>query len=159
MKEKFRIELAERKKINKVGKEITAFGAFFFILFLLCLLPAKYLPSEVAVVYLIEIVHRNVYIVLSSTFSIILFGEWLKGMRKYEKGELVLTLEGIKISSTSKKVFIKFDKIKKIKGLNNLVHNKLNRFNFIIKTTESNKVEIRANSDIFNALTDYFPNK
>gem|GEM_PF-2805898 len=161
MKETFEIEFAERKKINKRGAEIASFGFFFLLIFGLCLLPAKYLPFEIATIYLFEVVNRNIYIVLSCSLFLLLFGEWLKGLRKYEKAELELKSDGISMTSLTKNIELKYDEIKKFNGVMNIVHGlkSIHKINFVIKTMDNEKIEIRSHSDIFNELTDYFPEK
>ena len=134
MKETFNIELAERKRINTIGSQIANFGFFFAIVFCLFLLPANYLPSEIAIIYLIEFVNRNVYIFLSISVIIFLLGEWLKGMRNYEKAELELKTNGILLLSKTRTIELKFDEIKKFQGIMNLIHGFSNiyRLNFSV---------------------------
>ena len=161
MKETFDIQLAERKKINKIGSQIANFGFFFAVVFCLFLLPANYLPSEIAVIYLIEFVNRNVYILISISAVIFLFGEWLKGMRNYEKADLELKPDRILLLSKTKTIELEFNDIKKFHGVMNLIHglSNMHKLNFIIKTNDNGKYEIRSHKDVFNGLTDYFPDK
>lgn len=125
------------------------------------MLPVKYLPFEIATIYLFEVVNRNIYIVLSCSLFLVLFGEWLKGLRKYEKAELALKTDGILLSSTTRNIELKYEKIKKFKGVMNLVHgfSNIHKLNFVIKTTDNEKIEIRSHTDVFNGLTDAFPDK
>lgn len=161
MKETFDIELAERKKVNKIGSEIANFGFFFALIFCLFLFPAKYLPSEIAFIYLIEFLNRNVYYFISISVLIFLFGEWLKGMRNYEKAELELKTNRIILLSKARTIELEYDKIKKFKGVINLVHglSNIHRLNFVIKMTDNGNYEIRSHKDVFNGLTDHFPDK
>lgn len=161
MEESFHIQLAKAKKANKIGSDIANFGLFFSIIFFLFLFPANYLPSEVATIYLIEFVNRNVYLFLSISILIYLFGEWLKGLRKYEKAQLELTVNEILISSKTKDIKLTLSEIKKVKGIMNLVHGLTNirKLNFIIKMSDNKTYEIRSHKHVFNGLTDYFYNK
>ncbi len=161
LKNTFDIQFAERKKINKIGSQIANFGFFFALVFCLFLLPAKYLPSEIAIIYLIEFVNRNVYIFISISVAIFLFGEWLKGMRNYEKAELELKDNGILLFSKTRRIELKYDEIKKFHGVMNLIHglSNMHRLNFVIKTIDNGKYEIRSHKDVFNGLTDHFPDK
>ena len=161
MNETFDIQLAERRKINKIGSEIANFGSFFTFMFCLFLLPANYLPSEMTIIYLIEFVNRNVYIFISISTIIFLFGEWLKGLRNYEKAELELKTNGILLLSKTRKIELEYDEIKKFQGLMNLVHGFSNiyKLNFVIKTNDNGKYEIRSRKDVFIGLTDHFPDK
>lgn len=158
MKETFDIQIAEKLKINRIGTEIVSFGFFSLLVFGLCLLPAKYLPFEIATIYLIEVVSRNVYIVLSSSIIIILVGERLRGMRHYENAELILQPEKMILLSDKKNIELEYEKIKKFQGVMNLTYG-FKRLNFVIKMADNNKYEIRADSEVYDGLTDYFPDK
>lgn len=161
MKETFDIELAERKKVNKIGSEIGHIGFVFAFIFCLFLLPANYLPSEIASIYLIDFVDRNVYYFILISVAMLLFGEWLKGLRNYEKAQLELKPNGISLLSKTRTIELEFDKIKNFRGVMNLVHGLTNihKLNFVIKMTNNRKYEIRSHKDIYNGLTDYFPDK
>jgi hypothetical protein len=82
-------------------------------------------------------------------------------MRNYEKAELELKTNGILLLSKTRTIELKFDEIKKFQGIMNLIHGFSNiyRLNFVIKTTDNGKYEIRSHKDVFNGLTDYFPDK
>ncbi|MDT0294947.1 hypothetical protein ACFQ3R_05870 [Mesonia ostreae] len=161
MKVTFEIEFAKKRKISNIGAEIVSFGFLFLFIFGLCLLPAKYLPFEIATIYLLEVVNRNIYIVLSCSSFLVIFGSWLKGLRKYEKAELELKSDGISMTSLTRNMELKYDEIKKFGGTLNIVHGmkSIHKINFIIKTINNERIEIRSHSDIFNELTDYFPEK
>ena len=158
LKETYNIKIAEKLKINRIGKDLLGFGFFFLIIFGVCLLPAKYLPFEISTIYLFEVVPHIVYIVLSGAIIIILIGEWLRGMRKYDKAELILEPQKIILISQNKNIELEYDKIKKFRGVMNLFHG-YKRLNFVIKMADNNKYEIRADSEIYDGLTDYFPDK
>lgn len=158
MKETFEIEFAKKKSINKIGKSVLSFGFFLFLVFLLFVWPAKYLPSEIAAIYLIEVVNRNVYYVFATSMVVILLGDWLNGMRNYEKAELEIQPNQIILFSKTKKIELEYDDIKKFHGVMNIIHN-FKRPNFKIITNNNEKYEIRAHQDVFNGLTDSFPDK
>jgi hypothetical protein len=158
LKETFEIELAEKKSINKIGLKIISFGIFLFLLFWFCALPSKYLPSEIATIYLIEVLNRNIYYVLIASMVVLLFGDWLNGMRNYEKAELEIQPDRIILLSKTKKIELEYDNIKKFHGVMNFTHN-FKKPNFKIITINNEKYEIRAHQDVFNGLTDSFPDK
>lgn len=158
MKETFEIEFAEKKSINKIGKIVLSFGFFLFLVFLLFVWPAKYLPSEIAAIYLIEVVNRNVYYVFTGSMVFLLIGDWVNGMRNYEKAELEIQPDQIILFSNTKKIELKYDNNKKIHGVMNITYN-FKRPNFKIITNNNEKHEIRAHQDIFNGLTNSFPGK
>ena len=141
-----------------MGSEIRNFGIFFLVCFGLFLLPAKYLPFEISWVYLIEIVNRNVYICLSASMIIMLFGDWLNGMRDYENAHLEILADRILLTSETRNIELEYNQIKKIYGTVNLTH-RLMRPNFVFRMKDNEKHEIRAHADIFNVLTDFLPNK
>ena len=139
MRDQFKIEIAERKKINKIGSEIKYFGLFFFAIFSLVLVPARYLPFEIS-------------------FSLILFGEWLHGMGKYTNAKLEFHPDSILLISGSRNIEIKHFNIKKITGWKNFTH-RYKKPNVLIKTKTKERYEIRIDIEIFDILTDTFPNK
>jgi hypothetical protein len=158
LKETFDIELAEKKSINKIGLKIISLGFFLFLVFWLCALPAKYLPAEIAAIYLIEVLNRNIYYVLAASMIVLLFGDWLNGMRNYEIAELEIQPDRIILHSKTKKIELEYDYIKKFHGVMNFTHS-FKRPNFKIITINNEKYEIRAHQDVFNGLTDSFPDK
>jgi hypothetical protein len=158
LKSTFDIQIAKKLKINNTGDQIFAIGFTFFIIFGLFVLPAKYLPLEIATIYLFEIVSKNVYIILSGSVILILIGEWLRSLRNYETAELELQTDRLVLITESSNIELKYKNIKKFKGVLGLF-NGLNKISFRILMTDKNKYEIKAHSDVFDGLTDSFPDK
>lgn len=136
-------------------------STFFLFMFGLCFLPAKYLPTEISIIYLIEVVNRNIYYIFSGSFVLLLTGEFLRGLRGYENAILELKPDKMSIVSKSETIDLEYGKIKKFYGYNNLVHGlkSMEDLNFIIKMNNNTKIEIRSHKKIFNGLTDFFPKK
>lgn len=160
MEESFEIKLATRKiKINKIGKKISIYATIFVFLVGLCFLPARYLPTELAIIYLIEIVHRYVYYIFFSFFGILIIGEYLRGLRSYETVYLKIKSDKLILEKSNQTLEIEYSSIKKIYGGNNLFHDfkSMYRINFIIKLEDNRKLEIRSHREFFNGLTDLLP--
>ena len=160
MEEEFKIKLATKRKINEVGKTISRQAVVFVFLVGLCFLPAKYLPTELAIIYLIEFVHRYVYYVFFFFFSVLVIGEYLRGLRSYKTVEIEIKPDKLIIKDLKEPFEIEYSSIKKIYGGNNLVHDfkSMHYINFIIKLEDNTKIEIRSHSELFNGLTDLLPN-
>jgi hypothetical protein len=159
LEEEFKIKLATKRKINKVGSKISRQAVVFVFLVGLCFLPANYLPTELAIIYLIEFVHKYVYYIFFFFFSILVMGEYLRGLRSYETVELEIKPNKLIIKDSKKSFNIEYKSIKKIYGGNNLVHDfkSIYYINFIIKLEDNTKIEIRSHRELFNGLTDLLP--
>lgn len=160
MEEELKIQLATNKKVNKLGKKISRQALIFVFLVGLCFLPAKYLPTELAIIYLIEFVHRYVYYVFFFFFSILVIGEYLRGLRSYKTVGIEIRPDRLIIKDLKKPFDIEYSSIKKIYGGNNLVHDFKSMYyiNFFIKLEDNTKIEIRSHRELFNGLTDLLPN-
>lgn len=158
MPDSFDIELTSRLKINKLGLELVWLAGFFIVIFGISLIPAQSLPPEMAFLYVFFIIPRGFHLILGIAFLVLLFGEWFRGMRKIEPAKLRVFVDKMVIESFSKTWEIPYNKIQKFKGTLNLVHN-YRKLTYTILLKDKTKIEVRTSKEIYNELTDYFPNK
>ncbi|WP_188440626.1 hypothetical protein [Planktosalinus lacus] len=116
------------------------------------------MPNEISFLYLFFIVPRNVYLVLGGSAVILLLGEWLRGLRSLEKGRLRIFPDKMIIETPSKKWDLSYNQIHKIKGSSNIMHN-YRELTYMLLLLDGSKIEIRTSKEIFNELTDHFPDK
>jgi len=154
----FDIQLTSSLKINKLGLEICFLGGFFLAIFALTLIPAQYMPAEMAFLFIFFILPRDFHLILGGSLILLIIGDWIRGLRKVENAKLQVYVDKITIESASEKRDIPYNKIKRIDGTVNLMHG-YRKLTYKIILIDQSRIELRTSKEIYNVLTDYFPNK
>ena len=99
----FDIQLTIPLKINRLGLEICYLGGYFLAIFAFTLIPAQYMPAEMAFLFIFFILPRDFHLILGVSLVLLIIGDWIHGLRKVENEKLQVYIDKMTIESASEK--------------------------------------------------------
>jgi len=156
LKKTHQIKIGNELIINKLGVLIAIIGIGFGLLFFAVLFFGTYLPLEMKFIYYVELIGRNFYIAFLTSILIVIIGIKISNLRHYTYTNMILEKDKISFSKNGELIELPKWKINKISKKKSFISN----ISLIkIKTVTSKEYNLKGENNIFNQLTELFPNK